>query len=143
MPNQHQQVPLGDSPPIPTGEHPVTNGELKREFRWQDLKILGGMVLTIFIGGWATLAAVNAQAETVVQEKTEVIKDRMKVQSDRIDDHVRESGAIHSRQDRMIERTEAKVDRVSHMVEEMREMAYRDRGMRPPPLPPVGSDGGQ
>lgn len=136
-----------DTPTEPTkpktGEHPVTNGELRRELRWNDLRVIGGTAVALFVAGWAAFFAMTARADSEVEKGVAPIRQQVESTNKRLDEHIRDSGSARAQQDRTQQRTEAKVDRIDAMMLEVRELAYRDRGMRAPPPPALNlPDGG-
>ena len=95
MPSTSDTAPA-PKPPEPTGEHPITAGELKHVVKIHDARVLLGMVISIIgatVGAWLLLQnEARAQARVVTQEVV--------VRLDRLEqihrEHLEDSRRIHA-----------------------------------------------
>lgn len=121
---------MNDEQPTRTtsGEHPVTTGEVRTLLKWSDLKILGGVVVAIFVAGWLSLQAVDVRASQAATRELTPLTARVTATEQRLDVHIQESREAHAHQARSQERLEIKIDA----------MLDSQRTGKPPPVIDAG-----
>lgn len=98
-------------------EHPITSTEARRLLLVSDLKVVGGVVAAIFVGGWVALAAVSSVAATTAEAKTGPLGDRITAVESRLDVHILDSRLAHDLSAKQLERVDSKLDALyDHMI---------------------------
>lgn len=98
-------------------EHPITTQEARRMLLVSDLKVVGGVVVAIFVGGWLALAAVSSVAANAAEAKTVPLSDRITAVESRLDVHILDSRFAHELEAQKLGRVDAKLDALyDHMV---------------------------
>lgn len=117
-------VAMSDQPTA-TGEHPVTHGEVRTLLKWSDLKILGGVIIAIFVAGWLSLQAVDVRASQAATRELTPLSSRLTGLEQRLEIHLQESHEAHTTQSRHLERLEVKIDAL---------LTAQRTGKPPPPI---------
>lgn len=79
----------------PTGEHAVTTNELKRSLTWHDIRTIGTIVVSIFVGGALALQFVSHEARAQADAGLETINKRTSLLERQLAAHEAESQRVH------------------------------------------------
>lgn len=86
----------GEQQKTTTGEQPVTNGEMKKALTWHDVRTIGTIIISIFLGGVFSFQFLVREAQAQVDAGTRTIERRTTLLENQISEHEVESARVHA-----------------------------------------------